>query len=84
MDRGLPRGQRPQDVAARADRALARLRAADGEAIAFAHGHILRVLTARWLGMDASAGARFALAAAGVGVLGYERDTEVIARWNIV
>jgi broad specificity phosphatase PhoE len=81
---GCPGGERPQDVAARADRALARLRAADGEAVAFAHGHILRVLTARWLGMEASAGARFALAAAGIGVLGYERETEVISRWNIV
>jgi broad specificity phosphatase PhoE len=81
---GCPGGEGPHDVAARADRALERLRAAGGEAIAFAHGHILRVLTARWLGMDASAGARFALAAAGIGVLGYERETEVISRWNIV
>jgi broad specificity phosphatase PhoE len=79
---GCPGGESPEQVSARADRALERLRAASGEALAFAHGHILRVLTARWLGMDAAAGARFALAAGGVGVLGYERETEVLRRWN--
>jgi probable phosphoglycerate mutase len=69
-------------VAARADRALERLRNADGDAAAFAHGHILRVTTARWLRMSAAQGARFALAAGSVGVLGYERETEVIVSWN--
>jgi probable phosphoglycerate mutase len=69
-------------VADRADRALARLRSVDGDAVAFAHGHILRVLTGRWLGMPAAAGARFALVAGGVGELGYERETEVLRRWN--
>jgi probable phosphoglycerate mutase len=50
--------------------------------MAFAHGHVLRVLTARWLAMEVGAGARFKLAAAGVGVLGYERETEVLERWS--
>jgi probable phosphoglycerate mutase len=79
---GCPSGEMPQQVGERADRALARLRSADGDALAFAHGHILRVLTGRWLGMPPAAGARFALAAGGVGELGFERETEVLRRWN--
>lgn len=82
-EQGCPGGERPDQIAARADRALDRLRAAGGTTVVFAHGHILRVLTARWLGMPPSAGARFALAAGGVGVLGFERETEVLSRWNI-
>jgi len=77
-----PGGEQPDKVAARADRALARLRDADGDALAFAHGHILRVLAARWIGMDVTAGARLALKAGAVSVLGFERETEVIERWN--
>jgi probable phosphoglycerate mutase len=79
---GCPGGETPAQVVARADRVLARLRGAGGDALTFAHGHILRVLTARYLGFEVAAGARFALAAAGVGVLGYERETEVLSRWN--
>jgi probable phosphoglycerate mutase len=71
-------------VGERAGRVLARVSGADGDALAFAHGHILRVLTARWLKMEVAAGARFALAAGAVSVLGHERETEVIERWNDV
>lgn len=53
-----------------------------GDAIAFAHGHVLRVLTARWIGLEPAAGARFALGAGAIGVLGHEHETEVIERWN--
>jgi broad specificity phosphatase PhoE len=79
---GCPGGESPAQIAARVERVLARISGAHGDAIAFAHGHVLRVLTARWLRMEVSAGARFKLAAAAVGVLGYERDTEVIERWS--
>jgi len=79
---GGPSGETPEEVGARADRVLERLRAAGGDCLVFAHGHILRVLTARWLEMPPSAGARFALAAGALGVLGHERETEVITRWN--
>ena len=79
---GCPGGERPEQVGARADRALERLRSADGDAVAFAHGHILRVVTARWLAMEPAAGARFALKAGNLGELGYERETEVLSRWN--
>ena len=79
---GCPGGEQPEQVAARADRVLERLRGADGDALVFAHGHILRVLGARWIEMDAAAGARLALAAGAVSVLGYERETPVLVRWN--
>jgi broad specificity phosphatase PhoE len=79
---GCPGGEQPAQVGERADSVLRRVRGAGGDSIAFAHGHILRVVTARWLGMEVAAGARFALAAGGVGMLGYERETEVLTRWN--
>jgi len=79
---GCPGGELPADVARRADRALQWLRDAGGDALAFAHGHLLRVLSARWIRMEPAAGARFALKAGAVCVLGYERETEVIAGWN--
>ena len=53
---------------------LARFAAVDGDGLCFAHGHVLRVLTARWLEMEVAAGAHFKLAAAAIGVLGHERD----------
>ena len=79
---GCPGGERPDEVGARADRVLERLRGADGDALAFAHGHILRVVTARWLAMEPAAGALFLFKAGAIGVLGYERETEVLERWN--
>ncbi len=79
---GCPGGESPAEIGARVDRVLERFKAIDGNGLAFAHGHVLRVLTARWLQMDVAAGARFALAAAGLSVLGHERETEVIERWN--
>jgi broad specificity phosphatase PhoE len=79
---GCPSGEGPAAVEARADRVLARLRDADGDALAFAHGHILRVLTARWLQMEVAAGARFALDAGGIGVFGFEHENEVLRGWN--
>jgi broad specificity phosphatase PhoE len=62
----------------RADRSAER----NGGALVFAHGHILRVITARWLGLAVEKGARFALAAGRIGVLGYERETEVLKGWG--
>ena len=60
------------------------MRAADGDALAFAHGHILRVLTARWLQMPVSAGARFVLFPGAISTLGFERETEALQGWNLV
>jgi probable phosphoglycerate mutase len=83
---GCPGGEQPVEVAARADRVLSRfvLGAGDGSAIAFAHGHILRVVAARWISLEAAEGARFALSAGAISVLGFERETRVIRGWNQV
>lgn len=81
---GCPGGETPEDVRVRADRVLARLRAAsEGDALAFAHGHILRVLAARWIALPVAEGARLALAAGAISALGFERETEVLERWNV-
>jgi broad specificity phosphatase PhoE len=79
---GCPGGEQPDQVALRADRVIARLLSVEGDTVAFAHGHILRVLTARWLEMDPAAGARWVLGAGSTALLGYERETRVIRRWN--
>jgi probable phosphoglycerate mutase len=79
---GFPGGEDPAQIAARADRVLSRLRSAEGDALAFAHGHLLRVLATRWLRMEPAAGARFGLAPGTVSSLGCERETEVLTGWN--
>ncbi|MCU1234185.1 MAG: Phosphoglycerate mutase [Candidatus Solibacter sp.] len=80
---GAPNGESPEQVAARADRVIARVLAVDGDVAIFAHGHILRVLAARWLDLQPSAGRLFALSTGSVSTLGYERSTRVILRWNL-
>jgi broad specificity phosphatase PhoE len=79
---GFPGGETLEDLTARADRVLARIRAVDGDVALFAHGHILRVVTARWLEQPAVMGARYYLATATLSVLGWERETSAIDRWN--
>lgn len=79
---GVPEGESAADVGARADRVIAELRAAGGDAAVFAHGHLLRVLAARWLGLEPAAGRLFALDPATISILGYERETPVIRAWN--
>ena len=79
---GCPGGETPEQVGRRADRVLERARAGGGDALAFAHGHILRVVTARWLAMVPAEGARFAFKTGAIGVLGHERETEVLEGWN--
>jgi broad specificity phosphatase PhoE len=81
-DDGVPDGESDAQVAARADRVVARVRAADGDALVFAHGHLLRVLAARWLDLPPADGRLFDLDTAAVSVLGYEREQPVIVRWN--
>jgi broad specificity phosphatase PhoE len=77
-----PGGETIDQVAIRADRVIARVRAADGDALLFGHGHLLRVLAARWLGLPATSGQLFALGTATISVLGWERDAPVIETWN--
>ena len=63
---------------------VARLaRAAGGDVALFAHGHVLRVLTARWLAMDPRMGKHFVLSTGTISVLGWERDTPALQLWNV-
>jgi broad specificity phosphatase PhoE len=78
----VPGGEPADTVAARVDRVIDRARSVAGNVAFFAHGHILRVVTARWLGLPPSAGRLFALSTATVSVLGWERETPVIEHWN--
>jgi probable phosphoglycerate mutase len=80
----VPQGETIQQVAARASRVIERAAKAGGHVALFAHGHLLRILTACWLGLPPDAGRFFALGTASVSVLGYERETRVIARWNVL
>jgi probable phosphoglycerate mutase len=77
-----PGGETIDDVGARADRVLARLAEVEGDALVVAHGHLLRVLAARWLGLPAASGGLFALGTATVSVVGHDRETAVIEIWN--
>jgi probable phosphoglycerate mutase len=80
---GCPGGESPAQVGVRADRAIATLtQSSPTTVLAFAHGHILRVVAARWTGLDAAKGACFLLATAAIGVLGHERDRRAVERWN--
>jgi len=79
---GVARGESIEAVAARADRVIARARSVDGDTLCFAHGHVGRILAARWIGLPPSAGARLALGTASISILGWERDAPVISRWN--
>ena len=76
-------GETARHVTARVDRVIARVRAGRGDALAFAHGHVLRALTARWLGLPVHDGRLFELATATISVLGLEREQSVIERWNV-
>ena len=75
-------GEAVEQVGERADRVIAELRAVDGDVAVFAHGHLLRVLGARWLGLEPAAGQLFALDPATLSVLGYEHERPVLRRWN--
>ena len=79
---GCPGGESPEQVGARVDRLVTRVRAAEGHVALFAHGHILRVLAARWVALPAPAGCHFMLDTATVSVLGYYRGIPAVKRWN--
>jgi probable phosphoglycerate mutase len=80
---GCPGGETPAAVGARADRVVAELRReAATSAAVFSHGHVLRVLGARWIELEPADGGRLALDTASLSVLGYEHGTPVLTRWN--
>ena len=84
---GCPEGESPEDVAARADRIIARVMAIEGDVLAFSSGHIIRMIAARWLGLPPGAGRFFYCRPASVGVLAFEhkrRAEAIISVWNQV
>jgi broad specificity phosphatase PhoE len=83
---GAPGGESTEEAAARADRVIARLRAAAGDVLVFGHGHFLRALGARWIGLPIVFASRLLLSTASVSVLGYEHGLRdpAIKLWNDV
>ena len=84
---GCPEGESPEDVAARADRFIARVLGFGGDVLAFSSGHIIRMIAARWLGLPPGNGRFFYCRPASVGVLAFEhktRDEPIISIWNQV
>jgi probable phosphoglycerate mutase len=81
---GCPGGEAPEQVGVRADRVVSRVRTIQGNVLLFSSGHFLRVLAARWLGLEPGAGRYFLLSTASVSALGYEHDLSqvVIRLWN--
>ena len=81
---GCPGGESPHQVGARADRVVGRVRAVRGDVLIFSSGHFLRVLAARWLGLEVAAGRYLLLGTASLSALGYEHDARepVIRLWD--
>jgi broad specificity phosphatase PhoE len=79
---GCPNGEKAADVGARADRVIAEARAADGDVIFFGHGHMLRVVGARWVALPPEDGGLLGLGTGALCTLGYEHDLPIIVRWN--
>jgi probable phosphoglycerate mutase len=79
---GCPGGESPEQVGARVDRVMAKVRAVEGHVALFAHGHVLRVLAARWLGLRVADGGRFLLDTATLNILSHYRDIPAVQRWN--
>lgn len=77
-----PGGEAAEEVAARVDRVIARAHSAAGDVLLFGHSHALRALAARWLGQPVADGRLYRLDTARASILGYERGTPVILRWN--
>jgi len=79
---GVPGGESAAEVGIRADRIVKEAQEAEGDVILFGHGHSLRVLAARWVGLTPTDGRLFVLDPATVSVLSWERENAVVSRWN--
>ncbi len=79
---GCPGGESPTEVGARVDRLIARIRTVGGHVALFGHGHLLRVLASRWIGLQVLCGAYFLLRPASLSELGYYQGMGAIERWN--
>ena len=82
LDPSHPIGRVPRGGGTRIDRVIGRVKRVDGDVAVFGHSHALRVLTARWLGLDAGRGLGFILETAAIGVLGWDREFPAVVRWN--
>lgn len=80
----VPKGESIEQVGHRAQSVIQQALEAGGDVVLFAHGHILRILAACWLGLPLDAGRLFVLHTASISVLGFERETRVITRWNVL
>jgi len=80
---GVPDGESPAEVAARADAVIDRVVGVEGDVALVAHGHLLRMLAARWLQQPPDFGARLPLEPAHLGELGFEREARALLRWNL-
>ena len=79
---GCPGGESPEQIAARVDRVMARVRSVQGDVALIAHGHLFRMFAARWLGLPPAAGSHFLLDTATVSVLSYYHGVPAVRRWN--
>jgi probable phosphoglycerate mutase len=79
---GCPGGESPEQVEARIDRVIAKVRAVEGQVALFAHGHVLRAFAARWLGLRAADGCHFLLDTATLNVMSDYRGIPAVKRWN--
>ncbi len=79
---GCPGGESPVQIGARADAVLRMLAGGEGDALLFAHGHLLRVLAARWVGLEVPGGAILLLSPGSISELGHDRELHVIRAWN--
>ncbi|HUL69446.1 MAG TPA: histidine phosphatase family protein [Gemmatimonadales bacterium] len=79
---GCPGGETPVEIGARVDRVIARVRAVEGDVALFAHGHVLRVLGACWLGLPPEAGQHFLLDTGTLNILSYYRGVPALKTWN--
>jgi broad specificity phosphatase PhoE len=81
-EHGAPGGETVDDAGRRADRVIERALGVDGDVLLFAHGHLLRILAARWLGEPAAFGGQLLLSTGSVSELGFERERRALALWN--
>ncbi|MEA2245746.1 MAG: hypothetical protein QOH46_275 [Solirubrobacteraceae bacterium] len=80
---GVPGGETAEEVGTRCDRIIQELLSVDGDVVVFAHGHVLRALSARWVEEPVSLGGRLYLSTGALSVLGFEREMRVIRHWNM-
>jgi probable phosphoglycerate mutase len=82
FENGCPHGESPEQISARADRFLKKIRDLPGNIVVFSHGHFLRVLAARFLGLGPDLGRHLLLSVASISILGFDRKEPVIILWN--